>query len=131
MNDRFVDDGLSLHELVLEPVDVRCPKCDAHARLVPLGGCEVELHMARRLSCFECGFTKDHNGRTLGFARMGEDPCFSYALWYRTETAKGRIWAYHRSPLEEMRAYIAASNRRRLHRTSANQAEDARERRSG
>lgn len=115
MSDRSIDDGRTVLELLLETVDVRCPQCGGHARLAQIDGGEPALHAPRRLSCFACGFTRHHDGTALGISRSGEDPCFGYPLWYRRETSKGRLWASHHSQLEEMRAYVAASNRDRSH----------------
>ncbi|WP_151523479.1 hypothetical protein [Serinicoccus kebangsaanensis] len=113
MTSRHTDRGHSLHDLVQEPVDVRCPRCDHRARLAP--GTPAEgTSTPRRLTCSACGFARHHDGIVLSFADDGRDPCFGYPLWFRKETAKGTVWAYHRLHLEDLRAFVAAPQRSRI-----------------
>ena len=113
MSERFIDAGDPIYSLVLDPVDVRCPDCDARAKLVPLVDARASRLVPRRLACGSCGFTRDHDGVVVAYFADGRDPCFGYPLWYRTTTAKGVLWAYHRPHLEMLRAYVASTDRQR------------------
>lgn len=113
MTGRVSEDGETIHRFMLEPIDVRCPRCDGHARLAKWSDGEPALLMPRRLVCHQCGFTRDHGGDLVATFAEGRDPCFGYPLWFRTDTSKGTLWAYHRSHLEVLRSYIAASHRER------------------
>ena len=113
MAERFIDEGHPIYEFVVQSIDVQCPQCGERAQLAPWGVEESGLHSSRRLACYSCGFTRAHDGEALSFYTDGRDPCFGYPLWYRVETSKGTIWAYHKAHLESLRAYVAADLRER------------------
>lgn len=111
MPERFIDEGHPIYEFVIQAIDVQCPNCGERARLSPWGVEEPELHSPRRLACDSCGFTKDADGDVLAFYPDGRDPAFGHWLWYRIETSKGVLWAYHREHLALLEAYVSADHR--------------------
>lgn len=113
MGERFIDEGHWIYEFIKQPIDVQCSQCGDRAQLLPWNVEDVELHSPRRLSCTSCGHTRDHDGSVLAFYVEGRDPCFGYLLWYRFETSKGVVWAYHRDHLDQLRSFLSADLRER------------------
>jgi hypothetical protein len=76
----------------------------------------------RRLVCRHCGTTRDwvarqtrpSGGALIGVAFGGpNDPFFGRPLWLQTRCCGHLLWAYNRSHLDALRAYVAADLRQR------------------
>jgi hypothetical protein len=105
----------SLYALAVQPIDVVCPRCSAHARVIAEpGDSQVSTIRPRRLVCLECGQTRTWSPRS-GSSWWGTavDPFFRQPLWL-TATARGhRLWAYNREHLALLAQYAAAELRER------------------
>jgi hypothetical protein len=96
----------SLYVLATHPIDVVCPRCSAHARVI------VDRGDGRRLLCSGCGHTRTSTPRS-GSSWWGAafDPFFQQPLWL-TATVRGRrLWAYNREHLTLLAQYAAAGLR--------------------
>ncbi len=105
----------SMYNLAREPIDVECPRCTAHARVVVTGGDDDSPMTApRRLVCPACGLARDwrapHRRSLWGAAR---DPFFLQPLWL-TATVRGhRLWAYNGAHLGLLAEFVTAGLRER------------------
>ncbi|MFG3252253.1 hypothetical protein [Streptomyces sp. NPDC048172] len=108
----------------LDLILVRCPRCAALARVVPVpcgpGGPAAEpspAFAARRLVCRSCGLSRDRAaGGTLRFSRgngRATDPYFDQPLWLQSETRHGWLWAHNLEHLELIRQFVQAPLRER------------------
>lgn len=105
----------SLYALASHPVDVECPRCSAHARVLAYpGDGRPSTTRSRRLSCAACGHTRTWSPRS-GSSWWGAavDPFFQQPLWL-TATVRGhRLWAYNREHLDLLARFTAAGLRER------------------
>jgi hypothetical protein len=117
---RFHDPGDRL-EAYLDEVLVRCPRCDALARVTPApaDGPAREPRRSdwladRRLVCASCALVRTWPApgvRRSCVTGTDVDPWFGEPLWLRTEVAGHVLWAYNLRHLELLRAYVAATQR--------------------
>jgi hypothetical protein len=114
---RFRDptSAYSLYALAVHPIDVVCPRCSAHARVIAdPGDDQPSTTRPRRLACFTCGHTRTWSPRS-GSSWWGTavDPFFRQPLWL-TATVRGhRLWVYNREHLALLAQYAAAGLRER------------------
>ena len=105
----------SLYALAANPIDVVCPRCAAHARVVgDPSSDEPSTTRPRRLMCVKCGhaatWSPRHGSSWWGVA---VDPFFQQPLWL-TATVRGhRLWAYNREHLDLLAQFVAAGLRKR------------------
>ena len=62
--------------------------------------------------CPACGLAKDSDARTSTWG-LPVDPWFGEPLWLRAELAGNTVWAYNAAHLDELRRYVAATQRER------------------
>ena len=114
---RFRDptSAYSLYALAAHPIDVVCPRCSAHARVIAKpGDDEPSTTRPRRLLCMGCGHTRTWSPRS-GSSWWGAavDPFFQQPLWL-TATVRGhRLWVYNSEHLALLAEYAAAGLRER------------------
>src|ERR1044072_7337487 len=98
---RDVTSPRSLYVLAAHPIEVTCPRCAAHARVVPApGDDEPPTPRPRRLLCPMCGHAatwSPRNGASGGGAAVA--PFFRQPLWLTTTVRGHRLWAYNRDHL--------------------------------
>jgi len=114
---RFRDptSAYSLYNLAARPIDVVCPRCAAHARVIAEPGDDRPVTtLPRRLVCSSCGHTRDWSPRR-GSSWWGAavDPFFQQPLWLTTTVRGHRLWAYNRGHLELLARFTAAGLRER------------------
>jgi hypothetical protein len=105
----------SLDNLARQPIDVVCPRCAAHARVVADPAVEeLPAIQPRRLVCRTCGHVATWSSRNRSSCRGGGvDPFFQQPLWL-TATVRGhRLWAYNRAHLDLLAEFVAAGLRER------------------
>jgi hypothetical protein len=108
-------DGEEVISRFLDRVLVRCPQCARCAFVVPLEGprANTVTFGARRLSCLQCGLTRD---RDLGLSIASTapiDPFFGLPLYLRTTVDGEDLWAFNERHLEFLQRFIAATLRSR------------------
>lgn len=121
---RFHDQQVTIWSFVLDTdeVLVRCPRCDARAKVVTRPGSvptRSALHSPRRLICAGCGHVIDQAGGMwnvrFGHERVGtvHDPFFQCRLWLQADCCGHVLWAYNLRHLDYLRSYVAADLRER------------------
>jgi ribosomal protein S27AE len=114
---RFRDptSAYSLYALAAHPIEVVCPRCGAHARVIAdPGNDQPSTTRPRRLVCSTCGHTETWSPRS-GSSWWGAavDPFFQQPLWL-TATVRGhRLWAYNREHLALLAQFATAGLRER------------------
>ncbi len=116
---RAIDEGEKIEMLLLVPIDVHCPVCDARALVRSIEGAVLHserrplapLNGPHRLSCGSCGLVREADGRRMTIHHDGRDPWFHATVWLRDETSAGVVWAYHSAHLHALRDWIAADHR--------------------
>ncbi|TVT31497.1 hypothetical protein FNH05_28275 [Amycolatopsis rhizosphaerae] len=105
-----------------DEVLVRCPRCDACAKVVhlPRHGQGSGL---RRLVCTACGYTSDKHlaGRWVLPSVLSRperrgtvrDPIFRLPLWLQTDCRGHVLWAYNQRHLDYLEAFVSARLRLR------------------
>lgn len=99
---------------------VHCPRCDKCARVIPRDPAPwtdakklpyARLLVApRRLTCEYCGYTKDWEGKTVGFG-AAHDPYFAQPLWLQTTCHAEDLWAFNQRHLQFMEDFVRADFR--------------------
>lgn len=100
---RFRDPDLPL-EAYLDVVLVRCPSCDACARVALVGE-------DRRLTCLACGHARERVKPKRSVTGAPIDPWFELPLWLRAEVKGEALWAYNAEHLALLRDFVAATHR--------------------
>ncbi|MFG2779223.1 hypothetical protein ACGFY7_15415 [Streptomyces prunicolor] len=93
---------------------VRCPRCDriAHFEQRPsTPDADSRRQPRSRLVCRSCGLCGIGTGAYRS-SRYTSD-CFYPALWLRTDTRHGELWAYNLQHLDLIRRFVAADLRER------------------
>lgn len=111
--DRFRDRQESLTSFQDE-ILVRCPQCNACARVHLAIAAESELFASRRFICTSCAATSDWAASTVRF-RSNEpmDPFFNYPLWLQIPCCQHMLWAYNRAHLDFLEQFVQAKLRER------------------
>ncbi|WP_328676113.1 hypothetical protein OG226_08490 [Streptomyces sp. NBC_01261] len=110
---RFYDPRATLADFA-SSILVRCPRCEriAHVERRPCTPPSADrgAHPHSRLVCRSCGLCRD-GSRPDRFSRYpaGSRP----ALWLRTSTGHGELWAYNLQHLDLIRRFVAADLRER------------------
>lgn len=106
--ERFRDGGSVLSSWTEPEVLVVCPRCGQRAvvRRADAGSA------ARRLTCPQCGLSKDMPGDSSAWGRA-VDPWFGEELWLRAEFRAHTVWAFNVDHLTVLRDYVAAELRER------------------
>lgn len=112
---RFHDPGTRL-EAFLDEVLVRCPRCDALARVVPLADVTDRPSWLadRRLVCSACALSRTWpapGARRECLTGTDVDPWFREPLWLRAEVAGHVLWAYNLRHLALLDSYVSATQR--------------------
>lgn len=108
---RFRDpsSAYSLYGFARSAVDVVCPRCGAHARVVP--GPDDDQ---RRLVCGGCGHAKGWQAsRQTTWWGVAADPYFRQPLWLTTSVHGHRLWAYNLEHLNLLTEFVGAGLRER------------------
>jgi hypothetical protein len=114
---RFRDRQWTVHDFASEFL-VRCPRCDAGARVVPFTAGE-ETGRSWRVVCAACGYVRDNDprcshwdsGRGDGPVR---DPYFDLPLLLQVDCCGGKLlWANNLEHLAFLEAFVAARLRER------------------
>jgi hypothetical protein len=114
---RFRDQQWTVHHFAEEFL-VRCPRCDAGARVAPFATDE-ETGRSWRVVCSACGYVRDKDPRCshwhLGRGdRVIRDPYFDLPLLLQTGCCGGKLlWAYNLDHLAFLEAFVAARLRER------------------
>ncbi len=117
---RFEDTGETTYDL-LDEILVVCPRCKACARVVPLEPGRKDWLAPRRLTCTQCGYSRDWAEKTLRSIRRDKsnyndnstvvDPFFGEALWLQIRCGKETLWAYNYRHLTLIEKYVGAQLR--------------------
>jgi hypothetical protein len=95
---------------------VRCPRCERIAHFEQRPGRTADArgrtYPEHRLVCRSCGLSRIDAGPHCGTRRAGQG-CYRPALWLRTETRHGELWAYNLEHLDLIRRFVAADLRER------------------
>ncbi|GIJ45319.1 hypothetical protein Val02_22050 [Virgisporangium aliadipatigenens] len=114
---RFRDpaSAASLDVLAADPIDVVCPRCGAHARVVGEPGDDrPSTTRARRMVCPACAHTGRWSTRTgSSWWGLPVDPFFRQPLWLTAAVRGHRLWAYNRAHLDVLAGFVAARLRER------------------
>lgn len=124
---RFQDQQLTSWDFVstADEILVRCPRCDACAKVVhlptfpPLHGQHSGLRGQRRVVCIACGYATDGDPAGLRVLhrppRRGtvRDPFFQLTLWLQTDCCGHVLWAYNQRHLDYLEAFVSARLRLR------------------
>jgi hypothetical protein len=114
---RFRDQQWTVHHFTEEFL-VRCPRCDAGARVIPFTA-NQETGRTWRVVCSPCGYVRDkdprcshwHSGRGASVIR---DPYFDLPLLLQASCCGGKLlWAYNLEHLAFLEAFVAAHLRER------------------
>jgi hypothetical protein len=109
---RFRDDGRLIGDF-LDVILVVCPRCGARAEVRPLPGTPVVRYTSpRRLTCAACGLSRSITKPTAAFGRA-TDPYFDLPLALQAPCAGHVVWAYNRTHLDHLLAYVEATIRER------------------
>jgi hypothetical protein len=105
----------SLDNRARHPIDVVCPRCAAHGRVIAEPGTEeLPTTCPRRLVCAGCGHTAIWSPRGRSVRReAGRDPFFRQPLWLSATVRGHLLWAYNREHLDVLAAFVAAGLRER------------------
>lgn len=117
----FRDQRVTAWDFVADEVLVRCPRCDACARVVRRPGVESSSagqSECRRVVCTGCGFVLDEPPgvrvlRSPERSGVVHDPFFRYPLWLQADCCGHVLWAYNRQHLEYLRSFVSARVRER------------------
>jgi hypothetical protein len=122
MTSRFIDEGQKLYDFA-DLFYVRCPHCSGCARVLCFPNNRDEssgraahvprfarLFDPRRLSCPECGYTKDWRGRGIT-RRNGYDWYFGLPLWLQAPCCGSTLWAFNEAHLNYLERFVAATQR--------------------
>ncbi|UGQ09618.1 hypothetical protein LO772_22170 [Yinghuangia sp. ASG 101] len=112
---RFRDDLSTIYDF-MDEILIRCPACEALARVVVHPRRAVmSPFQARRLVCAQCGHTRDKDSGVYSMpsadATHMNDPYFSLPLWLQASTRHGLLWAYNLNHLALIRRFVAAELR--------------------
>lgn len=107
MSQPFKDPGFSTYAF-MSPVLVRCPKCDACARV----HCEESSNGAR-VTCGACGHARVTEARVLKSLGSPTDPYFGLDLWLQLPCCGETLWARNVEHLEFLADYVQAKLRER------------------
>jgi hypothetical protein len=112
---RFRDDLSTIYDF-MDEILIRCPKCEALARVVAYPKRLVmSPFQSRRLVCADCGHTRDKDSGVYAMpnarATHMYDPYFYLPLWLQLNTRHGLLWAYNLNHLALIRRYVAAELR--------------------
>jgi hypothetical protein len=116
--ERYRDESraLTLVAFAADGIDVVCPRCRGHARVVVRAGADASQRWpARRLSCAGCGHSADSSAEGQSIWGQPVDPFFGLPLWLRAECGgTGRVlWAFNRDHLDLLAAFVGARLRER------------------
>ena len=114
---RFRDptSSYSLDNLAGHPIDVVCPRCAAHARVIADPATdELPTARPRRLVCRTCGHAETWSPRNRPSCwGAAVDPFFRQPLWLTATVRGDRLWAYNRAHLDLLAEFVAAGLRER------------------
>jgi hypothetical protein len=110
---RFQGDRLTLEEFQDE-IWVRCPRCDACARIYRVEPGPGDPFAPRRLACLHCGALKSWTARAISYEpRNAVDPYFHCPLWLQTPCCGEVLWAYNPGHLDWLATFVGADLRER------------------
>jgi hypothetical protein len=111
---RFVDSGTAMVEF-LEHYTVVCPGCRNAANVSATGDGKFHLFKPRRLTCANCGLTKEWASRSLTYPgpEQAIDWYFREPFYFQKRCAGHQLWIANREHLEFLRGYVAAMHRTR------------------
>jgi hypothetical protein len=122
--ERYRDESrtLSLFALAGRGIDVVCPRCRGHARVVVRPGDDPSGRWpSRRLSCTGCGHCADWTTRRTTWGEP-VDPFFGLPLWLlaRCRGTGQVLWALNLAHLDLLAAFVGARLRERGHVPAVN-----------
>ena len=119
MSRTFTDPNLIIEDCT-DSIDVRCPKCSAHTKVVRSENQPYSV----RFVCGNCGSSRKWKGSVsiVSFSSTAPDdqticyggpfdPFFHYSLYFQTDSCGSVLWAYNHPHLEFLRDYVYATHR--------------------
>ena len=115
MKEPFEDTGENIYSFMEETLVV-CPQCSGCAISRQVDPAEPAGWFApRRLTCRQCGFTRDWNQREI--VRVAHRVCDDYfhlPLWLQTPCCGEVLWVYNERHLAFLEGFVAARLRERV-----------------
>ncbi|HEV2235922.1 MAG TPA: hypothetical protein VGR57_04590 [Ktedonobacterales bacterium] len=111
MGTRYRDTRLMVYDLGDEFL-VRCPRCAAQARVVPLGAdSTLPSTFHARCTCLHCGYQRERHGGDSIVIYHGADWYFGLPVWLQTPCRGHTLWAYNARHLAFLEDYARATLR--------------------
>jgi Zn ribbon nucleic-acid-binding protein len=94
---------------------VRCPRCDSCAKVIVRNREDgvPNLFAPRRLSCLQCGYTKDWEGKQITQYHHA-DWYFGLPLWLQIPCCGEILWAHNQKHLQFLEDFVSAEIRESL-----------------